>query len=100
MRLIHVAIALLICLAVAGCVGEGGATTQPARSQNAVKAISIVATPTSTGSGVDTLVKSSDAVTPRATPTTDKSQAGPLSCIEQRMRSLQEGKVLPTGACT
>lgn len=100
MRLISLAIALLICLAVAGCVGENGATTQSAHSSSAVKAVWIVATPTSTGSGVDELVKSSDASTPpRATPVSGKSVAGPLSCIEQRMRALQEGKVLPSGVC-
>ncbi len=100
MRLLRLAIALLICLVVAGCMGENGATTQTAHTPRTTKTLSIVATPTPTGPGVDELMKAAGSVSsPRPTPTRVRIDTGPLSCIEQRMRALQEGKVLPTDVC-
>ncbi len=100
MRVVRLAMALLICLIVAGCIGENGATTQTTHSPRTTKTLSIVATPTPTGPGVDELIKTSGLISsPHPTPTSVRTDVGPLSCIEQRMRALQEGKVLPTNVC-
>jgi hypothetical protein len=106
MRSVRFWIPLVICLSVVGCVGAGTTATRPAHQPRAAGVLSVVVTPT-TGPGLDELLKSSNASaappvtpTPVATPSPGATPAGPLSCVEQRMRALREGKLLPTNVCS
>ena len=107
MRSIRLGLALAACLAVAGCVGGNRTTVQstsPSQSAPIAK-IAPVPTPSSTAT-VAELLKSGAELSPptprpvaTARPTTSP-EAGPLSCLEQRMQALRDGKVLPSNHCS
>jgi len=107
MRLVRFGIPLLICLSLVGCIGTGTTTTRAAHQPRPAGVLSVVVTPTTTGPGLDELLKSSNSSaaspvtpTPVATPSPGATPVGPLSCVEQRMRALREGKLLPTNVCS
>ncbi len=100
MRVILIELSLLLCLALAGCVGRGQAAARTAGQPRNPSAVSIVATPTPTGPGVDILLKASDSHSSKPTPTAVATSNGPMSCVDRRLRALQQGKLLPTNQCS
>ncbi|MGH2458026.1 MAG: hypothetical protein ACRDIY_04085 [Chloroflexota bacterium] len=100
MRVKLILLSLALGLLLAGCGGRGQTAAQPTAPAHPAAAVSIVATPTPTGPGVNALLKSSGepAATPRPSPA--RASGGGLSCLNHRMRSLQRGNLLPTSLCS
>ena len=98
--MILIELSLFLCLAVAGCTGRGQAATQVTGQAHGTASLSIVQTPTPTGSGVNALLKSSSEAASKTGPAPIETPGGPMSCVEQRMRALQQGKLLPRNVCS
>lgn len=100
MRSRRLGVALLLCLAVAGCAGAGRTSPQPGGPSQTLGVMKVVGTPGPEETGVNDLLKAAAerrAVAP--TPTPVATPEGPMSCLQQRMNALREGKLLPTNAC-
>lgn len=104
MRLYRLCIAFGLCLAVTGCVGGGRSSGQLSTPSSDVNLAKIAPTATSSEGQSDPHLLKSTAIFALPTPTpavrraSAATQSGPLSCVEQRMHDLREGKVLPTGS--
>lgn len=104
MRLYRLCIAFGLCLAVTGCVGGGRSSAQSTNPASDVNLAKIAPTATSLDGSSDPRLLKSTAILAVPTPTAAPrrasvaSQGGPLSCVEQRMRDLRDGKVLPSGS--
>src|SRR5689334_8139989 len=106
MRSIRLCVALVACLAVAGCVGgQRSAATPPATSSQALVSDKIiVSSPTPDAISPGGLLKAAATASPVATSAPGETvvagtQQGPLSCVDQHLKDIQAGKVLPTGSC-
>jgi hypothetical protein len=106
MRSICLCVALAACLAVAGCVGaqRSAATPAASSSQAVVSDKIVVSSPTPDAISPGGLLKASGSATPVATPAAGETvvagtQQGPLSCVDQHLKDIQAGKILPTGSC-
>jgi hypothetical protein len=105
MRSIRLCVALAACLVITGCT-TGHATVQSANASQPVVIAKIIPTATSQDAQPSAeLLKGSDVApspttTPVARAAATPESAGPLSCVEQRMRALRNGKVLPTDQCS
>ncbi len=106
MRSIAVRAALVICLAVTGCIGHGQTTAQPVSPSRVPVGDKLMpASPTPETAAVGDLLKSGAIAPTRATTPTPVApgestiQSSPLSCVEQRFKGLSDGKVLPTDSC-
>jgi hypothetical protein len=111
MRSIRLGLALAACLAVAGCIGGNRTTVQSTSPSQAapIAKIAPIPTPSSTATVAELLKSGADLSppTPRSAATarptvrpTTSPEAGPLSCLEQRMQALRDGKVLPSNQCS
>jgi hypothetical protein len=105
MRSIRLAVTVAACLAVAGCIG-GTKASSPAASASPgiVVAKAVPSTPTSESISPIGLLKAAPTPTSVETPSANMTvvagtQQGPLSCVDQHLKDIQSGKIVPTGAC-
>lgn len=106
MRPIRWYVGLVACLAIAGCAGGTHVASQSASPARAIAIAKIAPTAMSHSTHASlVLLKGGEAAAlPTATPAvpraTPQDQHGPLSCLEQRLRALRNGKLLPTNQCS
>jgi hypothetical protein len=106
MRAIRLCVALAACLAVVGCIGgQRASTSQSAQSSPVVVVNKIVpSSPTPESVSPVGLLKAAPTPTSNSTPMANETvvagtQQSPLSCVDQHLKDIQSGKILPTGAC-
>ena len=101
MRFARFGIALLMCLSVAACASGSQTSAHPGGPSGEVGVVKLSGTPGPEDYGVSGLLKSpSLAAQTNPTPTPVATPEGPMSCVQQRLRALQQGKVLPTETCS
>jgi hypothetical protein len=106
MRAIRLCAALAMCLAVAGCIGgQRSSSTQSASSTPTVVIGKVaISSPTPEAVSPGGLLKAETTMQPVATPQAGETvvagtQQGPLSCVDQHLKDIQAGKIVPNGQC-
>jgi hypothetical protein len=102
-RWIRLSLTLLLCLALAGCMGGPQATARSGGpSRAAVGAEPVARTPTVPDATVNDLIKVGGPGAPTATPVEtarQPSNQSPLTCAEQRIKQVSKGDILPAKVC-
>jgi|GEM_PF-6657239 len=106
MRFVLIGIAALVCFTLSGCIGGHTLTAAPRASHQVAVSKTPVAAPAAVHSAKKSpfgaLLKTSgeSASSAAATPTTSGQNVSPLSCVQQHLHALQEGKIFPGKSCS